>query len=143
MAAKTKPRLIPPHTPWMISPSTPFLRPPALKSDSQEHTHVKFVAHNQCGDSSSFPSGISPLVVQPPNAFQAAKTDAREPYRILRIVFKGNLGARMYAAHSNSQVIDENIYDWTQVPGGWPRGEDIYAHLERDCVFMATNGCLS
>jgi hypothetical protein len=46
----------------------------------------------------------------------------------------------MYAAHSNSQVIDENIYDWTQVPGGWPRGEDIYAHLERDRVSWRQTG---
>lgn len=125
MAAKTKPRLIPPHTPWMISPSTPFLRLEALESDSQEQTHVEFMAYNQCEDASSSSSGTSPLVVQLQNAFQAAKTEARGPYRILRIVFKRSVGARMYSAHLNSHLKDENVYDWTQVPGGWTRGEEI------------------
>ena len=142
MAAKAKPKLMPLHAPWRVSPSTPFLRLVALESASQEQTHVEFVAYNQCEDASSAASGTSLRVVQPPNAFQGAKTDERGPYRLLRIVFKGSVGARMYPAHSDSQVVDESSYDWTQVPGRWSPGEDIYSYLERDrATWLQTGVC--
>jgi hypothetical protein len=140
MAEKTKPKLMPLHTSWMVSPSTPFLRLVALESASRELTHVEFVAYNQCEDTSSTVSGTGLRVVQPPITFQAAEAVERGPYRLLRIAFRGCVGARMYPAHSDSQVVDECVYDWTQVPGRWSPGEDIYAYLERDRVVWRQSG---
>jgi hypothetical protein len=140
MADNNKPKLTPLHVPWMVSPSTPFLRLVALESASQEHTHVEFVAYNQCEDAPPSVSGTGLRVVQAPNTFQVAGAVERGPYRLLRIAFKGSVGARMYPAHSDSQVVNESVYDWTQVRGRWSPGEDIYAHLERDRVSWQHTG---
>ncbi len=125
-----KPILMPIQVPWMVSPSTPFLRLVATECSSQGETHVDFVAYYHCEDVSvSSSSGV--LVVQPPSTFQLANSSQKGPYRLLRFVFKSGIWSRMCPSHSDKEVIDESLFDWSQVTGSWTPGEDILKHLQQ------------
>lgn len=129
-AAIQKPIAVPFSVPWMVSPSTPFLRLVASESAEQNGTYVEFVAYYQCEDVSI--PGSSITVVQPPAPFRLSDGHRRGPYRLIRISFKNGTWARMCPAHSDTQVVDNSAYVWSQVPGRCKPGEDIFENLRRN-----------
>lgn len=137
-----KPTLIPLQVPWMVSPSTPFLRLVCSESSSQGDAYVEFVTFNRGFSEklNSPPSRSSIQVVQPPGAFQPTNAILQTPCRLARMVLKRCLAARMYPSYSDEEVIEESAYDWSQVPGSWKPGEDIATFLERHRVFWDTTG---
>ena len=126
-----KQRLIPLRVPWMVSPSTPFLRLFASEQPSQEKTYVEFVAYYKCEENPSVQSSTTGVhVVRPPAIFQADNT-GHGPYRLLRVEFESGLWVKLSPAHSDKEVVEDARFDWSGVPGRWSHGEDIYEFLER------------
>jgi hypothetical protein len=127
-----KQKLIPMKVPWMVSPSTPFLRLFASEQSSQESTYVEFVAYYKCEEthsSDALTSGVN--VVKQPASFQKGNTGERGPYRLIRIVFENGLWARLSPAHSDKEVVEDCLFDWSAVRGRWSQGEDIYEFMNR------------
>jgi hypothetical protein len=125
------PILLPLRVPWMVSPSTPFLRLVATESAADGGTFVEFVGYYQCDDHPS-ELGTDVLIAQPPGPFQPAKGIQRGAYRLIRIVFKSGVWARMTPSHSDTETIDESQYDWSQIPDQWTPDMDIDEYLDRD-----------
>jgi hypothetical protein len=38
----------------------------------------------------------------------------------------------MTPAYSDTQVVEESQFDWSQVPGRWRTGEDIFEYFKRE-----------
>jgi hypothetical protein len=128
-----KPKLKPLHVPWMVSPSVPFLRLVAQEGLSDCSVAVEFVAYDRRLDHGSENQASTAVrVVQPPSEFRPFEGMITKPYRQVRVCFRGETWARICPAVSDSQVIDESKFDWSDVPGMWEPGEDIYEYLERD-----------
>jgi hypothetical protein len=123
-----KPQPIPLEVPWMVSPSTPFLR---LFATEQENTYVEFVAYYKCEESPTWQSsGTGIQVVKPPSTFHAADT-GHGPHRLVRLVFEWGIWVKLSPAFSDKEVVPEAGFDWSAVSGRWSPGEDIGGFLKR------------
>lgn len=122
---------IPLPVPWMVSPSTPFLRLVATEPTAQGDTYVEFAAYYLCDDDPT-DSETELLVVQPPGPFQLSDRSQRGVYRLVRIVFESGAWARMSPAHSDTQVVNESEYDWSQVSEDWSPDQDVLESVDRD-----------
>jgi hypothetical protein len=115
----------------MVSASTPFLRLFCSESAAEGGTYIEFVAFYEC-ENAEFGTKDSVHVVQPPPPFQLALGTHAGPYRLVRISFKNGLWVRVNPAHSDTEVVDESMFDWSQVSGRWKTGEDIFDYFKRD-----------
>lgn len=125
----SKPRLIFVNVPWMISPSTPFLRLSWSEEDSA--THVDFVAYYETyGRQIRVPDGDI-QVVNAPSEFVARSDNAEVPYRLVRVTFTAVSHLRVLPAISSWQVIDEDDYDWRYAKFTYVEGSSIDDYLQR------------
>ena len=137
-----KPRLIPLEVPWMVSPSTPFLKLHSPQTDRSMGTYVQFVAYNRLLDSdSAAATGKCVSIMDSLARFRPAASFERGAYQLVRLHFVNAVNSRMTPSFSDSQVIEESAYDWSNVPGAW-QGEDIFAHLRKaDAIWATTRIC--
>jgi hypothetical protein len=134
-----KPRLVPFAVPWMVSPSAPFLRLVALEGNSAGETFVEFVAYSPPFESPPH-GGNSLQIVHPPGMFRGSDASESAPYRHMRVTFQRFVSARMCPAHSDREVVEESVFDWSCVPGRWRPGESIELYLRRDRELWQTTG---
>jgi hypothetical protein len=128
-----KPKPKPLQVSWMVSPSTPFLQLVAQEGMSEHTVIVQFVAYDKRFDI-SLENKISTktYVAESPSEFRPSDgTINTNPYRLIRVCFPGEAYARVSPSLSDSHVIDESEFDWSDVPGRWEPGEDIFQYLKR------------
>lgn len=126
------PKLAPLKVAWQVSPSTPYLRLVAVESAAQGETYVEFVAFYKCEQTAAASwSGSAVRVVGAPPDFQSGRDAATGPYRLVRLMFKLAIAARMCPAYADSQVIEESRYDWSDVSDDYDLGEQIGDYLAR------------
>lgn len=137
-----KPHLIPLEVPWMVSPSTPFLELHSPHADGSPATYAQFVAYNKLLDTvTSEATGRSVSIVYGVPEFRPVPLSERGAYQLIRLHFVNALNAKETPSFSDSQVIEELAYDWSQVPGTW-HGEDIFEYLKNfDAIWAATGLC--
>ncbi len=132
-----QPRLIPLSLPWCISPSTPFLR--LLWEERTALASVEFCADfGPAIDRAVSPSGqlsgeiVDVLIAEPPPiGLPIEGTRSRTRFRWLRASFSGVHTAETHLAHSNTEVIDESSYDWSELgKANWTPGRDSTEFLE-------------
>ena len=126
------PKLVPLKVAWEVSPSTPYLRLVAVENAAQGDTYVEFVAfYGLEQDTSAASPGSVVRVVGPPPDFESRSNSVSGPYRLLRLLFKLAIAARMCPAYADSQVIDESRYDWSDIPDDYEPGEQLGNYLAR------------
>ncbi len=127
--SEAKPRLLPVVAPWMVAASAPFLT--SERSETGQPLSVTFVGYFKL-DHLQLPDGSPKFeIVQEPPLFEPATADERHPYRLVRIIFSGGCDMRTVPAFSDGEVIEEDAYDWSCVPGDLRPGEDAMANRER------------
>ncbi len=104
---------------------------------------VQFVAYDKRLDKDSENQASGKVrVAQPPSEFRPFDGPVSKPYRQVRVCFPGEAYAKVSPAFSDTQVIDESRFDWSQVPGRWNPGEDIFDYLRRqDRLWHQTGIC--
>lgn len=113
----------------MVAVSAPFLK--CQRSETGEPLSVTFVGYfkldhvHQPGGNASFE------IAQEPPEFEPATSDEQHPYRLVKLSFTGGRDVRTVPSFSDSQVIEEDAYDWSSVPGDLRPGEDAKANRER------------
>lgn len=142
MTGDAKPKLIPLRVPWMVSPSTPFLRLVAFECDFEEKTHVEFLSYDKRLDTSPPTDGKTVEIAAPPGAFRASGNLEEGPDRLVRMAFYHCIAARMCPSHSDAEVVEESAYDWSAIPARFSPGDDIFAYLERNrALWLQTGIC--
>ena len=135
--------LIPVPVPWEVVASTPLL---GLSAAEGQDTVVRFAAHfglehDESGGAKT--TGFEVVqVVDVDTLDKATSGDRRAPYKVIKNVFVGSPAARFQPAHSGSQVLDEEKYDWGKVSGRARPGEDFEDwSLRRDQAWLRTSIC--
>src|SRR5690606_29993249 len=93
-----KPQVMPFELPWMVSPSTPFLRLVTCENASQEPTYVEFAITHLRELSECESEGVSIEIVAPPLAPAPDSAGDGAPENVARVVFGNAVAARMYPA---------------------------------------------
>jgi hypothetical protein len=105
--------LVPIEAPWMISPSVPHLR---LQEGGRgleiSATFIAFFKLQFALES----SGLA--VIAAPGEFETSQSARGAPHRLVKVSFDDATYARLSPAFSDSEVIPEAQYDWSNVPGG-------------------------
>lgn len=127
--SQLKPRLLPVVAPWMVAVSAPFLK--SERSETGQPRSVTFVGYFKLDHVQPPDSNPQFEIVQEPPEFEPATKDEQHPYRLVRISFSGGRDMRTVPAHADGEVIDEDAYDWSAVPGDLRPGEDAKANHER------------
>lgn len=129
--------LFPVEVPWMISPSVPYLR---MESKGQaKPISVTFIGFFEL-EVGSEPTTSS--VVQDPGEFVASNMATGSRYRLVRIVFDESVHVRVQPAFSDLEVIQESIYDWSNVPSAIQGNEMAEESVDRvGQLWKATGLC--
>ncbi len=142
-SAQNRPALVPVRVPWQISASAAFIRPEASEINSEKPFHVDFVgffALHEAGDPGR--SGAELLVVESPPPFVENQNGVSARFHHVRVQFDRASAFRMFPALSDSRVIDDAAYNWTQVAGRWLPGEKVEDSLRRiRAVWRETSIC--
>ncbi|MCP4600755.1 MAG: hypothetical protein GY847_09520 [Proteobacteria bacterium] len=118
-------QLIPVEVPWQVSPSTPCLRLMADEVAENGSAEVQFVAHFGLEDLQCDPAKTQRevIVVEDPGRYSKIQEPSLDsPYRLVRIRFRNGLWARISPSYSDSEVLQEAVYDWRGVSGRYTGG---------------------
>jgi hypothetical protein len=137
------PKLKPLKVPWMLSPSVPFLQLVAQEGSPGHSVAVQFVAYDKRLEKDSENRAPGKVhVARPLSEFRPFDGPVTKPYRQIRMCFPGEAYAKVSPAFSDCQVIDESCFDWSDVPGRWEPGEDIFDYMRRqDRLWHQTGIC--
>lgn len=136
-----KPKLTPLRVPWMVSRSTPYLRLAAFESAADEPTHVTFAAmYKYAYDYVASRTARAVVVVGAPTPFHQTAGETPAPYRLIRVTFQAAPYSRMLPSFRDSQVIDEDAYDWSDVAGAYRDGEAADEFVQRQRASWAATG---
>jgi len=123
-------RLTPVQVPWMVSPSTSYLRLLAAESSSDKLTQVRFIAHFglERSEASTEIQG-PPVTFFPPYDSNIKLGPKSGPYQLVRVTFSRGLWVRMLPSFSNSETVDPGLYDFSSIPSQLAPGQDIKSWL--------------
>ncbi|GAA4800310.1 hypothetical protein [Lysobacter hankyongensis] len=118
-------KIIPVSFPWMVSPSTPMLR---LIVDENGDCLVRFVGFflnesKQNADSINVVDAYDGLTIDP--------EDKCGSYQLISLSFLDAGWSRRSPQHSDRQVVDESLFDWSQIEGQIKAGEDAVSWQAR------------
>jgi hypothetical protein len=126
------PTLVPAQVPWQISPSAARLRVLLAESQKDAPALVEFAgylgSHVQGSAPSASPAAGAGGALPP---FQEGKFQVTAAYHLVRVAFSRGYWVRYAPALSESRVIDEADYDWTEVAGRMLPGERAHESVER------------
>jgi hypothetical protein len=134
---QAKPVLIPSVVPWTIS-SVPYLKLHA--TGKGEPSFLTFIGYFKLNHKDQGADMSSPIVVNDPGEFRLDPSADGAPYRMVRVVFEKGVRFRKCSPVSDSEVIPESNYDWSEVPGSLRPGEDVRANLERTNQYWIKTG---
>jgi hypothetical protein len=129
-ATDSKPRLCGINVPWAISPSTAFLRL-SWAEGVIDGALVEFVAYYKCFHHGGSQSPDQIQIVNTPDRFESRHDELNVPYRIVRATFEGVSFLRVQPAISDTQVIDDDAFDWTGISGAYQDGESAEEYVRR------------
>ncbi|WP_156420448.1 MULTISPECIES: hypothetical protein [unclassified Sphingopyxis] len=132
-----KPKLISAVVPWSVATSAPYLDV-GLTSDGRLDW-VSFIAYFKLADRGDADGSPSITVVHPPGPFRASPKAIEAPYRLVRIKFDNAQAMRRQAAASDHEVIPEDEFDWSGVPGALRPGEDVLANMKRTTEYWVVS----
>ncbi len=124
----TKQKLVPASVPWMVSPSTPYVR---LITTEGQLTEVMFAAYFGIGDEisdTSNPSVIghtSVAIVDNPYDLSEKSEDEDGAYRVVKLQFQGGLWARMSPSYSDREVLNPSLFGFSSVWSEYSPEQDI------------------
>ena len=127
--SQLRPQLLPVVAPWMVAVSAPFLKP--HRSETGQPLSVTFVGYFKMDHIQPQDGTPQFEIVREPPEFEPATSDERHPYRLVKISFSGGRTMRTTPAFSDGEVIEEDAYDWSSVPGDLRPGEDAKNNRER------------
>ena len=136
---ETKQKLVPVSVPWQISPSVPHLK---LKQAADGYPlSVTFIGHFKCDEmNEQVLASESIQVVSEDPDFEPAPLSLRAPFRMVRVNFVSAYLGRICQSVSDSEVIPEEDYDWSEVPSSLRHGETIERNFERSRDLWLTTG---
>jgi hypothetical protein len=124
---RSQPRLCVQAVPWSISASAAFLR----ISWRYGQLVAEFVAYYKQFDVEDAEWGCRVEVATPPTEFAPRQDSIERPFRLVRLTFQHAFWVRVSPAFSDTQIIDEAAFDWTQVRGAYQSDEGIEEYLRR------------
>jgi len=129
MNAALKPKLIPVSVPWKISPSVPHLH--LQTNDAGKPISATFIAYFHCDYvvPVSPPTGLQ--TIYDPGEFILANNAEPAPFRMVRVAFAAGKVGRACHAFADLQVIPEDDFDWTAVPGELLPGQTIDQNIKK------------
>lgn len=133
-----KPKLVPAAVPWSVATSAPYLEAGIANDGKPEW--VSFIAYFKLADRNN--SGVSsPIaIVEAPGPFRVSPKVIETPYRLVRIKFDGAHAMRRQAAASKHEVVSEDEFDWSGVPGALRPGEDAMTNISRTTEYWIVSG---
>ena len=135
-----RPKLVPVEVPWLISPSTPWLR---LTATEHEGVIVRFVGYFALEDPTPPEraeriAGFEEVrVVGTPYDHPNRLESHGGPYQLVRVTFARGLWARFCPAHSDGEMVDPDAYDFSTIPeflkltGGPGEPVDVAQYVRR------------
>lgn len=128
----SKPKLLPVSVPWQVSVSAAYLRADLAEVQSDRPIRADFVgffARNEITPATI--SGTAVTVTKTPPPFVEDSGAPSGVYHQVRVVFRDGYWLRLSPGFSESQVLDEQAYDWSDVPGRLLPNESTREALER------------
>jgi hypothetical protein len=127
--SRNKPKLLPVRVPWAVS-SVPYLRAQTVEEDQPlSATFIGYFKRHDVVAAGGAARGIERVL--DPGEFRSAADDGTNAYRQVRINFHGGRHLRISPAVSEHDVIGDDGYDWSAVPGSLRAGEDAQDNLKR------------
>lgn len=126
----TNPKLLPVSVPWMICPSAPFLRVQLTSAGAP--ASVTFIGFFKCDDmpwQGQF--NQRPEVVRSAPDFEARPLSEKAPFRMVKIAFVEGRAAKTLPAVADAEVVREDDYDWSAIPGTRMSGETVEQNVVR------------
>jgi len=123
-----KQKLVPATVPWMVSPSTPYLR---LIATEGYVTEVMFAAYFGLSDevlNTKNPSVIAHInvaIVDNPYNVPEKLEGEGGAYRVVKLQFQGGLWSRMYPSFSDREILNPSLFDFSSVGCGYNPVHDI------------------
>jgi hypothetical protein len=138
---KAKPQLLPVEVPWQISPSVANLRLELVEELSLGQ--VTFIGHFKFDEPVEKEIPLSNFHVIPSSPeFELSTISVRAPFRLVRVNFIACFKFEILPAVSDLEIIQEEAYDWSKVPGSLLPSETIEENIERTCAeWLETKLC--
>lgn len=104
-----KQKLVPLGVPWLVSPSTPYLR---LIASEGKTTEVTFVAYFGVADEKPHSDVVftSVEIVENPYFSSEQLDDESSASRVVKLEFQQGLWVRMYPAYSDREVVNPYLF---------------------------------
>jgi hypothetical protein len=140
MKTPEKPKLSPVRVPWMISPSTPFLK--LEEPRVGDLVRVTFAGYFRPDDRKKRENMSSlPEIVESVPAFVPRPFSDKSAYRMVRVSFEDGLRYRVCHAVSDIEVIRESDFDWSLVPIRRPGEKILEAQRRKAELWIQTGIC--
>jgi hypothetical protein len=131
--------LIPFQVPWMVSPSTSGLQ--LIAREMPASTVVQFAAfYKPRATATHVMSRSSVIIGTPIGTFSETCDDGTGAARLLQVEFVGSCRARMTPSYADAQVIQEDAFDWSQLPCPWVRGSNLEEYMRLSDEYWMTTG---
>lgn len=134
---KPSQHLFPVEVPWMISPSTPYLRLSSSESASDRPTQVRFLAYFALEDPARNRGPRQQIgfkdarTLYPPYDSNVKLGPGEGPSQLVRINFERGIWSRMYPSHSDRDVLDPALYDFSFLPCPYEPNQNTSEWLKR------------
>lgn len=137
--SEAKKRLVPVSVPWQISPSVPNLK--LMQSADGRPLSATFIGHFKCDEitGQTVSSDAIQVISEDPD-FEPTQLSVRMPFRMVRVSFAGAHFGRICQSASDSEVIPEEDYDWSDVASSLKPDETIEQDFERIRDLWLTTG---
>jgi len=135
---REKPLLIPAAVPWSISTSAPHLK--LHETQKGEPSFLTFIAYFKLNEVMPNPEGPPVVIVKDPGEFSASAVADEASYRMVRVIFDEGMISRKCFAASDREVIPEEKYDWSKIPGSLRMGEDALSNITRTNNYWSETG---
>lgn len=127
---EAKQKLVPVSVPWQISPSVPNLK---LKQSADGYPmSATFIGHFKCDENVGLTvdSGSIQVISDDPD-FEPTPLSLTAPFRMVRVNFVNAYFGRSCQSVSDSEVIAEDDYDWSDVASSLMPHESIEENFVR------------
>jgi hypothetical protein len=81
-----------------------------------------------------------PQFVKEAPPFRPARDEGEHPYHLVRMNFDDGLAYRVTDRFADGEIIREDDYDWSAIPGALRPGEDSVGNIERTTRFWLERG---
>lgn len=129
--------LSPVSVPWQISPSAPYLK--LYFSDTGKPVAATFIGFFKCEVGSESKDAVK---IYDPGEFVSAGNAKGAQHRLVQVVFREGVYAKLLPAFGDHEVVKEELYDWSLVPTGVKGNETTVESITRvQNLWLSTGYC--